>query len=214
MPFTPNLGQFSKSMSRKLSLPLTLGAAIFALSTGTANAQSFTVTTPANVSGGTVGTASGDVDLNGDGTIDGTWSLSLAATSAGADMREFSVYPGAFIGAYTDVRTNGGSGPWDLDTDFTIISSVPGVTFAPTFRGSLTFPDIEGFVFQNNAGSYTFNWGGAGTAQIIDPRSQLVTSGLSDGLTFSQTGAAGTISRRLVHGAEKPKLLRAKAVAF
>ena len=39
MPFMPNLGQLSKLMSRKLSQSLTLGAAILALSAGTAQAQ-------------------------------------------------------------------------------------------------------------------------------------------------------------------------------
>ena len=39
MPFMPSLGQLSKSRYCKLSLSLTLGATIFALSAGTAQAQ-------------------------------------------------------------------------------------------------------------------------------------------------------------------------------
>ena len=179
---------------------------------GNASAQEvFTVTSGPTIttsagSGPETGDVAGEIDINKDGTADGRWSFSLNASRATTttnllNMTAFNAFEGDFVGIFTsvDARYNGNratSRPWDMDAKFTINASVPGVTFQPTLRGSLTYPATAGGGFQNNFSTYGFNWSngsGGTTATIVDPLSQLnLPGGTTNGFSFTQNGASGT----------------------
>ena len=125
---------------------------------------------------GDTGTGSGTLDLGSDGNIDANWSLSVTAKDSFGDTSpamfdQFALSPGPFVGALLEVdlanenNSNGGiNRRYDIDGTFTITPNIPGVTFRPTMRGSLSnagtttspFPAGEGF--QNNANRYELSW--------------------------------------------------------
>ena len=121
MPFMPNLGQLSKLMSRKLSQSLTLGAAILALSAGTAQAQlQREIINPSFEDGPTPRTFSIHPDtqhpgwISTNGTME-TWADGFLRRDAQEGDFLIELNPNSPIGLYQEIcLLNGEELSWDL----------------------------------------------------------------------------------------------------
>ena len=186
---TVSMIKTSKSLLRRAILLGTAAAMPLAFAQ-TASAQNFTVT---NVNE-TIGQATGNVDFDENGTIDGTFSLDIPFNWSINNRTFLPIVSDGFVGIRLDAQLIN----WTLDADFEIDIPIPGLTFQPTFHGSESYPNPIGAGYQNNITDYTLTWTGASPtttapANLIDPLGQAnILSSTSNSLIFEQIPGTST----------------------